>query len=118
MNRLIWSLNSRLSGWLSKRYVLRFESFFYIWSLLNKPNQIFICQLLFLLRLIINFLITSQPILRSLPAAHHEEVCDYYEQRRELPLPVYHNFSQFYRRFLTFITAQYINPPSTPPTVL
>ena len=77
MNRLIWSLNSRLSGWLSKRYVLRFESFFYIWSLLNKPNQIFICQLFFLLRLIINFLITSQPILRSLPAAHHEEVCDY-----------------------------------------
>jgi len=53
-----------------------------------------------------------------LPAAHHEEVCDYYEQRRELLLPVYHNFIHFYRRFLTFITAQYINPPSTPPTVL
>ena len=42
---------------------------------------------------------------RSLPAAHHEEVCDYYEQRRELPLPVDHNFSQFYRRFLAFIVA-------------
>ena len=27
---------------------------------------------------------------RSLPAAHHGEVCDYYEQRRELPLPLYH----------------------------
>ena len=55
---------------------------------------------------------------RSLPAAHHEEVCDYYEQRRELPLPVYHNFDPFYRRFLAFITAQYINPPIIPPTVL
>lgn len=73
----IWSLNSRFSGWLSKRYVLRFESLFYIWSLLNKPNQIFIFQLLFLLRLIINFLITSSPTIRSLPAAHHGEVCDY-----------------------------------------
>ena len=62
--------------------------------------------------------LASQPIIRSLPTAHHREVCDYYEQRRELPLPVYHNFIQFYRRFLTFITAQYINPPSTPPTVL
>lgn len=62
--------------------------------------------------------ITSSPIIRSLPAAHHEEVCDYYEQRRELPLPVYHNFDPFYRRFLAFITAQYINPPITPPTVL
>ena len=41
-----------------------------------------------------------------------------FEQRRELPLPVYHNFNPFYRRFLAFITAQYINPPSTPPTVL
>ena len=53
----------RLSGWLSKRYILRFESLFYIWSLLNKPKQIFICHLLFLLRLIINFLIASSPII-------------------------------------------------------
>ena len=39
---------------------------------------------------------------RSLPAAHHEEVCDYYEQRRELPLPVYHksaNKSALYTPF-------------------
>ena len=55
---------------------------------------------------------------RSLPAAHHEEVCDYYEQCRELPLSLYHSSISFYRRFLAFITAQYINPPSTPPTVL
>lgn len=53
----------RLSGWLSKRYILRFKSLFYIWSLLNKPKQIFICHLLFLLRLIINFLIASSPII-------------------------------------------------------
>ena len=33
-------------------------------------------------------------------------------------LPVYHNFIQFYRRFLAFITTQYNKPPSTPPTVL
>ena len=50
--------------------------------------------------------IIESPILRSLPAAHHEEVCDYYEQRRELPLPLYHNFIQFYRRFLTFMVPQ------------
>ena len=39
---------------------------------------------------------------RSLPTAHHEEVCDYYEQRRELPLPVYHksaNKSALYTPF-------------------
>ena len=36
----------------------------------------------------------------------------------ELPLTVYHNFIQLYRRFLAFITAQYIKPPIIPPTVL
>ena len=57
--------------------------------------------------------------ISALPTAHHEEVCDYYEQRRELPLPVYHNFKPLFTDgFLAFITAQYINPPSTPPTVL
>ena len=50
--------------------------------------------------------ITSQPNIRSLPAAHHEEVCDYYEQRRELPLPVYHksaNKSALYTPFSSIL---------------
>ena len=33
---------------------------------------------------------------------------------RQIPLSVYHNFIHFYRHFLTFITAQYINPPIIP----
>ena len=32
---------------------------------------------------------TSQPVIRPLPAAHHEEVCDSFEQRRELQLPLF-----------------------------
>ena len=36
-----------------------------------------------------NFSFTSQPVIRLLPAAHHGEVCDSFEQRRELPLPLF-----------------------------
>ena len=47
---------------------------------------------------------------KIIACAYHGMICDSFEQRRELPLAVYHNIIQFYRRFLAFITAQYINP--------
>ena len=63
-------------------------------------------------------IITSSPIIIDRCLLLTTERCVIIRAAWELQLPVYHNFIQFYRRFPAFITAQYINPPIIPPSVL